>query len=136
MLVVDDLAFFRRSVREMLQRWGWPVCGEAADGAEAIRLYRRFRPDLVIMDLIMPGMDGYAAIEAIRREDPQARVVVCSAVGLQEAVMRAIRLGARDFLAKPVAEERLYRALERLLGPPQRPGTRGVPPDGAMIEGG
>ncbi len=122
MLIVDDLAFFRKSVRGLLERWGWPVCGEAADGAEAVRLYRELRPDLVIMDLMMPVMDGFKAIEEIRREDPRAAVIVCSAAGKQDAVLRAVRLGARDFLAKPVDERRLYESLERLLGPPRKSG--------------
>lgn len=117
-LVVDDLAFFRRSIAELVRAWGWPVCGEAADGEEAVRQYLLLRPGVVIMDLLMPKMDGYAAIEAIRRADPGAKIVVCSAAGTRDAVGRALKLGVQDFLAKPVDEDRLRRTLERLLGPP------------------
>ncbi len=119
-LIVDDIAFFRRSLRGLISGWGWPVAGEAEDGAEAVRLYEALRPDLVILDLHMPGTDGFAALEAIRRLDPRARVVVCSVDSRPDTVTKAVRLGACDFVAKPVAEERLYQAVEAVLGRPGR----------------
>lgn len=134
-LIVDDMAFFRRSLRELISGWGWPVAGEAADGAEAVRLYEALRPGLVIMDLHMPGRDGFQALEEIRRIDRAARVVVCSVDSRAETVARAVRLGACDFVAKPVAEDRLFRAVEAVLGPPA-PGARRGGGAAAMREGG
>lgn len=120
-LIVDDMAFFRQRLRSLLTGWGWPVCGEAADGAEAIRLCEQLRPSLVLLDLLMPEVDGFAALEAIRGRDREARIIVCSVAGHRENVVRARRMGAVDFLAKPVSEERLYEAVAAILGlPPGR----------------
>lgn len=125
-LIVDDMAFFRQRLSSLFTGWGWPVCGEAADGDEAIRLFERLRPSLVLLDLLMPGVDGFAALEAMRGRDRDARVIVCSVAGQRENVLRARRLGAIDFLAKPVSEERLYQAVAAVLGVP--PGRAGPPP--------
>lgn len=115
-LIVDDLAFFRHHLRQILEREGYQVVGEAADGDEALTKYKELRPDAVILDLLMPGTDGFAFLAEVRRDDPHARVIVCSASSHKESVVRALHLGARDFVAKPVVEERLYEALATILG--------------------
>lgn len=140
-LIVDDMAFFRQRLHSLFTGWGWSVCGEAADGAEAVRLYAKLGPSLVVLDLLMPGMDGFAALEAIQGRDRAARVIVCSVAGQRENVVRVRRLGAVDFLAKPVSEERLYQAVAAVIGPP--PGRTGPPlgapersPQSDQVEGG
>lgn len=117
-LIVDDVEFFRRELRELLTGWGWEVCGEAADGLAAVGKYRELKPALVILDLFMPGMDGFAALKAIRDMDGEARVIVCSAASQKDLIIRAVRMGACDYISKPVAEERMYRAIAGILGPP------------------
>lgn len=114
-LVVDDVDFMRKTLKEALARHGIPVCGEAGNGQEALDAYRACRPGVVLLDLLMPVMDGFGFLEAVRREDPAAKVIVCSAAVKREMVMRALRLGAADFIAKPVDEERLVQSIRRLL---------------------
>lgn len=122
-LIVDDVDFFRKDLRELLTGWGWDVCGESADGFGAVDLYRELRPSLVVLDLYMPGMDGFAALKAIREMDPAARVVICSAASQRETIIRAVRMGACDYVSKPIVEERMYQAVAGVLGPP--PGSAG-----------
>lgn len=114
-LVVDDAAFMRLRLATLLQEAGHTVI-EAGNGAEAVEQYRRERPDLVLMDITMPVMDGLAAIEAIRAEDPEARIIVCSSLGQQSIVLKAIQSGARDFVVKPFQPERVLGAVARALG--------------------
>lgn len=114
-LVVDDAAFMRLRLATLLQEAGHTVI-EATNGAEAVEQYQREKPDLVLMDITMPVMDGLAAIEAIRGADPDARIIVCSSMGQQAIVLRAIQGGAKDFIVKPFQPERVLGAVARVLG--------------------
>jgi len=110
-LITDDTLFMRATLRNILEKAGFEVVGEAADGEEAVELYRQLRPDVVTMDITMPKLDGIEAIKQIRREDPEARIVVCSAMGQKPLVIEAIRSGARDFIVKPFQPERVIEAV-------------------------
>lgn len=123
-LIVDDADFMRDILREIVQDLGWAVAGEAADGAQAIAMYRQQRPDLVLLDITMPGMDGNEALKAILEPDPEARVVMITALGQKEQVLAAIKAGARDFVIKPFDTERVAATLTRLLGLPEPVGAR------------
>lgn len=116
-LVVDDAMFMRVVLRSILERAGHSVVGEAADGAEAVRRYAELHPDVVTIDLAMPGVDGVAAIERITEMDPDARIVVCTAMGQMGVLSRAIQAGARDLVLKPIRPERVLEAIERVLAP-------------------
>lgn len=118
-LIVDDAEFMRAMLREIVQSLGWSVVAEAGDGAEAIALSARLRPDLVLLDITMPTMDGNEALAAILARDPQAKVVMITALGQKDQVLTAIKLGARDFIIKPFDTERVAATLTRLLGTTQ-----------------
>jgi len=112
-LIVDDLAFMREAIRDILENSGITVAGEAPDGAAGIEAYIDLQPDVVLMDITMPVMNGLNALKGIRKKDPNAVVVMCSALGQQEYVIRAIQLGARDFIVKPFRSERIVNAVRR-----------------------
>jgi two-component system chemotaxis response regulator CheY len=114
-LVVDDSMLMRRMICESLSDAGWEIAGEGEDGAEAIRLYEELRPDAVTMDIVMPGTDGIYALEKILDFDPDARVVVVSALNQTKLITQAIRKGAQDFIAKPFLPEQLQATLENCL---------------------
>jgi two-component system chemotaxis response regulator CheY len=122
-LIVDDADFMRDILREIVQDLGWTVAAEAADGTQAIALYRQQKPDLVLLDNTKPGMDGNEALQAILEHDPAARVVMITALGQKEQVLAAIKLGARDFVIKPFDTERVAATLTRLLGMPEPVGA-------------
>ncbi|MGQ9532771.1 MAG: response regulator [Desulfotomaculales bacterium] len=115
-LVVDDAAFMRLTLSGLLTRHGFEVAGEAASAEEAVWLYPDLRPDVVLMDVTMPGMGGVEGVRALRRVDPNAKIIMCSAMGQRELVLQAIAAGARDFVVKPFNEERLVGAIKRVLG--------------------
>ncbi len=110
-LITDDTLFMRATLKRILEGAGFQVAGEASDGEEAIELYRSLRHDVVTMDITMPRVDGLQAIRAIRKEDPNARIVVCSAMGQKPLVVEAIRSGAKDFIVKPFQPERVIDAV-------------------------
>jgi two-component system chemotaxis response regulator CheY len=114
-LIVDDLAFIKFVLRDILEKAGFRVVGEASSGDEAIGLYQEKRPDVVLMDITMPGMDGLTALKRIREIDPAARVIICSALGQQRLIVQAIQLGARDFIVKPFQPQRVVSALKKAL---------------------
>lgn len=114
-MVVDDAAFMRMTIKMMLQRNGFEVVGEAENGSVGVRKYRELRPDLVTMDLTMPEMDGIQALQEIKRLDPQARVVIVSAMGQESMVREAIMYGARSFIVKPYNEEHVVATLNKIL---------------------
>jgi two-component system chemotaxis response regulator CheY len=114
-LIVDDAEFMRAMLREIVQDLGWSVAAEAGDGADAVELSAQLRPDLVLLDITMPTMDGNEALAAILARDPQAKVVMITALGQKDQVLAAIKLGARDFIIKPFDTERVAATLTRLL---------------------
>jgi two-component system chemotaxis response regulator CheY len=114
-LIVDDLAFIKIVLRDIIEKAGFRVIGEASNGEQAISLYQDTRPDVVLMDITMPGMDGLTALEKIRKIDPAARVIICSALGQQRLIVQAIQLGAKDFIVKPFQPQRIISALKKAL---------------------
>jgi two-component system, chemotaxis family, chemotaxis protein CheY len=114
-LVVDDAAFMRMMVKDILTKNGYEVIGEASDGRQAIEKYQELRPDLVTLDITMPEVDGIEALKKIRDVDPNARVIMCSAMGQQAMVIDAIQAGARDFIVKPFQADRVIEAVKKAL---------------------
>ncbi len=115
-LIADDAAFMRMMLKDVIQKAGYEVIGEAGNGAEAVRLYRELKPAMVLMDITMPEMDGIEALKEIRAEDPSARVVMCSAMGQQAMVIESIQAGAKDFIVKPFQTERVVEAVKKVIG--------------------
>ena len=113
-LIVDDAMFMRMMLKDILSKNGYEVVGEAANGKEAIEKYKRLRPDLVLLDITMPEMDGITALKEIKHIDPQAVVVVCSAMGQQNMVIEAIQNGAIDFIVKPFQQNRVLESLRKV----------------------
>ena len=114
-LVVDDAAFMRMMIKDILVKNGFEVVGEATNGAEAVVRFRELEPDLVTMDITMPEMDGLTALREIKRTHPAARVIMCSAMGQQAMVLEAIQAGARDFVVKPFQADRVLDAVRKAL---------------------
>lgn len=115
-LVVDDAAFMRMMLKDILSKNGYEIVGEGENGAIGLEKYLELRPDLVTMDITMPEMDGITAIKEIRRIDPSARVIMCSAMGQQAMVIDAIQAGAKDFIVKPFQPDRVLEAVAKALG--------------------
>jgi two-component system chemotaxis response regulator CheY len=112
-LIVDDAVFMRIKLKDILEKNGYEVAGEAQNGQEAFDQYQETKPDLVTMDITMPEVDGLEALKMIREADPNAKVIMCSAMGQQGMVMDAIRAGAIDFIVKPFDTERVIKALDK-----------------------
>jgi two-component system chemotaxis response regulator CheY len=115
-LIVDDAAFMRMMIRDILTKNGYEVCGEANDGAQAIERFKELRPDLITMDITMPEMDGINSLKEIKKIDPNAKVIMCSAMGQQAMVIDAIQAGAKDFIVKPFQADRVIEAIKKTLG--------------------
>ncbi|MCR6096053.1 response regulator [Salipaludibacillus agaradhaerens] len=115
-LIVDDAAFMRMMIKDILQKNDFEVIGEAGDGQQALDLYKEHSPDLVTMDITMPEMDGITSLKEIRKHDPNAKVIMCSAMGQQAMVIDAIQAGAKDFIVKPFQAERVLEAINKTLG--------------------
>lgn len=115
-LVVDDSVFARKNLSKMVESFGGKVAGEAGDGCTAITEYERTNPDIVLMDITMPQMEGIEAAEQIVRQHPQARVVMVSSVGYQENIVAALQKGAKHFVQKPVKPELLYEVIRYVMG--------------------
>ncbi|MBQ6975326.1 MAG: response regulator [Selenomonadaceae bacterium] len=115
-LVVDDAAFMRMMVKDILTKNGYEVVGEAENGMKAVEKYKDLHPDLTTMDITMPEMDGISAVKAIRKIDPNAKIVMCSAMGQQAMVIEAIQAGARDFIVKPFQADRVLEAVKKAIG--------------------
>lgn len=113
-LIADDALFMRNMLREIFVKAGFQVVGEAANGVEAVERYQELRPDLVTMDIVMPLKSGIEALQQITREDPNARVVMCSALGQEALVIEAVQAGAKDFIVKPFKEERVLDVVRRV----------------------
>ncbi|HUK25600.1 MAG TPA: response regulator [Terriglobales bacterium] len=115
-LVVDDSVFARKNLSGIIQAFGGQVVGEAGDGVSAISEYARVQPDIVLMDITMPQMEGIEAAEKIVQQHPEARIVMVSSVGYQENIVAALQRGARHFVQKPVKPEVLYEVIKYVLG--------------------
>jgi len=114
-LIVDDAAFMRMMIKDILNKNGFIVVGEAENGRVAIEKYKELQPDLVTMDITMPEMDGIAAVKEIKANNPTARIIMCSAMGQQAMVIDAIQAGAKDFIVKPFQPERVIEAVSKAL---------------------
>ncbi|PLY00826.1 MAG: response regulator [Desulfuromonas sp.] len=115
-LIADDALFMRNLLKDILTKVGFTVVGEATNGEEAVELYRKHQPDLVTMDIVMPLKSGIEALEEIIKEDPYARIVMCSALGQESLVLEAVQAGAKDFIVKPFKEERVVEVVKRICG--------------------
>jgi len=115
-LIVDDAAFMRMMIKDILTKNGYEVAGEAENGLVAVNMYKELKPDLVTMDITMPEMDGITAVKMIKKIDPSAKIIMCSAMGQQMMVMEAIQAGARDFIVKPFQQERVIQAVKKAIG--------------------
>ncbi len=114
-LVVDDAAFMRMMIKDILTKNGYTVVGEAENGAKAIEKYKELKPDLVIMDITMPEVDGIEAVKGIKKIDANANIIMCSAMGQQSMVIESIQAGAKDFIVKPFQAERVLEAVRKVL---------------------
>jgi two-component system, chemotaxis family, chemotaxis protein CheY len=114
-MIVDDAAFMRMMIKDILTKNGYEVVAEAADGAQAVEKFQETQPDLVTMDITMPEMDGIAALRAIKEINPNAKVIMCSAMGQQVMVIDAIQAGAKDFIVKPFQADRVLEAIGKTL---------------------
>ncbi|HHY90912.1 MAG TPA: response regulator [Clostridiales bacterium] len=115
-LIVDDVAFMRMMLKDVLTKNGFEVIGEAENGAVAVEKYKELAPRLVIMDITMPEIDGIQAVREIKKIDPNAKIVMCSAMGQQAMVIESIQAGALDFIVKPFQPERVIEAVKKVLG--------------------
>lgn len=115
-LVCDDAAFMRMMIKDILGKNGYTVAGEAENGQKAVEKYTELKPDLVLMDITMPEMDGIQALKEIRKIDGGAKVIMCSAMGQQAMVIESIQAGAKDFIVKPFQPERVLEAVKKVVG--------------------
>ena len=115
-LIVDDAAFMRMMIKDILTKNGYEIAAEAENGQKAVEKYAETNPDLVLMDITMPEMDGLEALKAIKATNPGATVIMCSAMGQQAMVIEAIQSGAKDFIVKPFQAERVLEAVKKVVG--------------------
>ena len=114
-MVVDDAAFMRMMLKDILTKNGFEIAGEAENGLRAIDRYKEVSPDLVLMDITMPELDGIGAVKQIKALDPNAKIIMCSAMGQQAMVLESIQAGARDFIVKPFQADRILEAVNKCL---------------------
>lgn len=114
-LIVDDALFMRMMIKDILSKDGFEIVGEAENGVEAVKKYAELKPDLVTMDIVMPEMDGIEAVRNIVKIDPEARVLMCSAMGQQPLVVEALEAGAKDFIIKPFQPAKVVEAVRKAL---------------------
>ena len=115
-LICDDAAFMRMMIKDILSKNGYNIAGEAENGLKAIEKYNELKPDLVLMDITMPEMDGIEALKKIKEADPNASIIMCSAMGQQAMVIESIQSGAKDFIVKPFQPERVLEAVKKVVG--------------------
>ena len=115
-LICDDAAFMRMMIKDILTKNGYDIAGEAENGAIAVSKYQELKPDLVLMDITMPEMDGIQALKTIKAADGAANVIMCSAMGQQAMVIEAIQAGAKDFVVKPFQADRVLEAVKKVIG--------------------
>lgn len=115
-LIVDDAAFMRMTIRQMLENRGFQVVGEAVNGLEGVAKYKELKPDIVTMDITMPEMSGLEALKEIRKFDPNAKVIMVTAMGQEALVREAVLAGAKSFIVKPFKEDHVVNTLKKVLG--------------------
>ena len=115
-LVCDDAIFMRTMITDILNQAGYDIVGEAESGSQAVQRYRDLKPDLVTMDIVMPDMGGIEAVREIVKHDPDAKILMCSAMGQLALVVEAIQAGAKDFVVKPFQPSRVLEAVQRVIG--------------------
>lgn len=115
-LIVDDAAFMRMMIKDILTKNGYNVVGEAENGVKAFEKYNELKPDLVLMDITMPELDGIGALKKIKGADPNALIIMCSAMGQQAMVIESIQAGAKDFIVKPFQADRVLEAVKKVVG--------------------
>ncbi len=115
-LICDDAAFMRMMIKDILTKNGYNVAGEAENGQKAVEKYKELSPDLVLMDITMPEMDGIQALKEIKKLDSNALIIMCSAMGQQAMVIESIQAGAKDFIVKPFQAERVIEAVKKVVG--------------------
>lgn len=115
-LICDDAAFMRMMIKDILTKNGYNIAGEAENGAKAVEKYNELKPDLVLMDITMPEMDGIEALKKIKAGDPNAMVIMCSAMGQQAMIIESIQSGAKDFIVKPFQADRVIEAVKKVIG--------------------
>ena len=115
-LICDDAAFMRMMIKDILTKNGYNIAGEAENGAKAVEKYAELKPDLVLMDITMPEMDGIQALKKIRESDPNAAIIMFSAMGQQAMVIESIQSGAKDFIVKPFQADRVIEAVRKVVG--------------------
>ena len=115
-LICDDAASMRMMIKDILTKNGYTVCGEAENGLRAVEKYSELNPDLVLMDITMPEMDGIQALKKIKENDSSASVIMCSAMGQQAMVIESIQSGAKDFIVKPFQADRVLEAVRKVVG--------------------
>ncbi|QHS22258.1 response regulator [Virgibacillus sp. MSP4-1] len=114
-LIVDDAAFMRMMIKDILEKNDFEVVGEAQDGNQAVEKYKELQPDLVTLDITMPEKDGITALKEIKESNPDAKIIMCSAMGQQAMVIDAIQAGAKDFIVKPFQSDRVIEAINKTL---------------------
>ncbi len=114
-LIVDDAAFMRMSIKRMLEANGHTMAGEASNGIEAVQMYLDVKPDVVILDITMPEMNGVEALKRIKVLDPEAKIIICTAIGQQPMLAQAVECGATDFIVKPFEVDRLMSAIDKVM---------------------
>lgn len=115
-LICDDAAFMRMMIKDILTKNGYDIAGEAENGLKAVEKYAELKPDLVLMDITMPEMDGIEALKKIKSADAGASVIMCSAMGQQAMVIESIQSGAKDFIVKPFQADRVIEAVQKVIG--------------------
>ena len=115
-LICDDAAFMRMMIKDILTKNGYNIVGEAENGAKAVEKYAELKPDLVLMDITMPEMDGIEALKKIKAADANASIIMCSAMGQQAMVSESIQSGAKDFIVKPFQADRVLEAVQKVVG--------------------
>lgn len=115
-LICDDAAFMRMMIKDILTKNGYNIAGEAENGLRAVEKYNETKPDLVMMDITMPEMDGIQALKKIKENDAKANVIMCSAMGQQAMVIESIQSGAKDFIVKPFQPDRVLEAVKKAIG--------------------
>lgn len=115
-LIVDDASFMRMAIKDIITKAGHEVVAEANNGNAAVNKYKEVKPDIVTMDITMPEMNGIEAVKAIRQFDPEANIIMCSAMGQQAMVVDAVKAGAKDFIVKPFDKDKVLESLQKVSG--------------------